>query len=233
MSREDELDEGDEEDEEDQGEDEDDDEDEEDDAEDMLQALQQLLDMGFPEARAKKALTITHGHAQMAMDWLLEHEGDPDIDEPLTDDQLQHIEQDRQHHDGPADQEAVQRLIEMGFSEDDILNALETCGNNFESATAWLLGDREAGGMDDDPGYEESEGRTMLQSLMAEPHLQQALANPRVVAALQHIIEHPETAAEYLDDPEIGRVLQALGMSGAVGQHGSRDPGIDDDVLPE
>jgi uncharacterized UBP type Zn finger protein len=40
-------------------------------------------------------------------------------------------------------QEAVQRLMEMGFSEDDILHALETCANNFEDATAWLLGDRE------------------------------------------------------------------------------------------
>jgi len=37
-------------------------------------------------------------------------------------------------------QAAVQRLMEMGFSEDDIVEALEHCEHNFEAATAWLLG---------------------------------------------------------------------------------------------
>jgi hypothetical protein len=30
--------------------------------------------------------------------------------------------------------------MEMGFSEDDIVEALEHCEHNFEAATAWLLG---------------------------------------------------------------------------------------------
>ena len=48
------------------------------------ESLQQLIDMGFPENRARKALQITRGHAQLGMEWLLEHEGDADIDESLS-----------------------------------------------------------------------------------------------------------------------------------------------------
>jgi len=31
--------------------------------------------------------------------------------------------------------------MDMGFSEDEILIALENCHHNFEAAAAWLLGD--------------------------------------------------------------------------------------------
>ena len=60
---------------------------------DNAEALQQLVDMGFPENRARKALQIHRGHAQLGMDWLLEHEGDADIDEPLSQDHLRHLRQ--------------------------------------------------------------------------------------------------------------------------------------------
>jgi uncharacterized UBP type Zn finger protein len=53
-----------------------------------------------------------------------------------------YIYQQQDEDEGVVDQEAIQRLMEMGFSEDDILNALESCGHDFEEATAWLLGDR-------------------------------------------------------------------------------------------
>jgi len=105
-------------------------------------ALRQLVDMGFPENRARKALQICRGNAQAGMDWLLEHEGDPDIDDPLSAEQLRRLEQDMGRGGDPQDQqEAVERLVEMGFSEDDILVALDTCNHDFEAAAAWLLGD--------------------------------------------------------------------------------------------
>lgn len=43
--------------------------------------LQQLLDMEFPEVRARKGLV--HGHTlEGAINWIAEHEDDPDIDQP-------------------------------------------------------------------------------------------------------------------------------------------------------
>jgi hypothetical protein len=114
-------------------------------------SLQQLMDMGFPANRANKALIITRGNTQLAMDWLLEHERDPDIDEPLTLEQIDriHAGEDDEYGEGEGEdgimmidpQEAAQRLMELGFTEEDIAYALEATGHDFEAAAAWLLGD--------------------------------------------------------------------------------------------
>ena len=51
--------------------------------------LSHLVEMGFPENRAVKALVITDNtSAESAMNWLLEHGDDHDIDEPLTNKQI-------------------------------------------------------------------------------------------------------------------------------------------------
>lgn len=50
--------------------------------------LKQLLEMGFPEVRAKRALLRTkHESVETAMNWLFEHMEDPDIDEPLEEEE--------------------------------------------------------------------------------------------------------------------------------------------------
>ncbi|XP_007943064.1 UBX domain-containing protein 1 [Orycteropus afer afer] len=50
-----------------------------------LTALESLIEMGFPKGRAEKALTLTGNQGiEAAMDWLMEHEDDPDVDEPLA-----------------------------------------------------------------------------------------------------------------------------------------------------
>ncbi|XP_020037439.2 UBX domain-containing protein 1 [Castor canadensis] len=49
-----------------------------------LTALESLIEMGFPSGRAEKALALTGNQGiEAAMDWLMEHEDDPDVDEPL------------------------------------------------------------------------------------------------------------------------------------------------------
>lgn len=39
--------------------------------------IQQLVDMGFPQNRARKALILSRLNLQRAMEWILEHENDP------------------------------------------------------------------------------------------------------------------------------------------------------------
>ncbi|XP_065832606.1 UBX domain-containing protein 1-B-like isoform X2 [Oscarella lobularis] len=51
----------------------------------MSSPVDQLVEMGFPPNRAEKALVKTnHKGVQQAMDWLLEHSEDPDIDTPIS-----------------------------------------------------------------------------------------------------------------------------------------------------
>nr|XP_040031097.1 UBX domain-containing protein 1 isoform X2 [Gasterosteus aculeatus aculeatus] len=50
-----------------------------------LTTLESLLEMGFERNRAEKAVANTGNQGiEQAMDWLMEHENDPDIDEPFV-----------------------------------------------------------------------------------------------------------------------------------------------------
>ncbi|XP_066438294.1 UBX domain-containing protein 1 [Eleutherodactylus coqui] len=50
-------------------------------------ALESLIEMGFSPSRAEKAVAATGNQGiESAMDWLMEHEDDPDIDEPIVPD---------------------------------------------------------------------------------------------------------------------------------------------------
>jgi uncharacterized UBP type Zn finger protein len=45
---------------------------------------QELLDMGFEEVRARKALLSGATELELAMVWLTEHADDADIDSPIS-----------------------------------------------------------------------------------------------------------------------------------------------------
>jgi len=47
--------------------------------------------MGFPEWRCRKALLLTVFDSELALEWILEHSADPDVDAPLSEAQNRHL----------------------------------------------------------------------------------------------------------------------------------------------
>eukprot|EP01117_Protostelium_nocturnum_P010145 TRINITY_DN3619_c0_g2_i3.p1 TRINITY_DN3619_c0_g2~~TRINITY_DN3619_c0_g2_i3.p1 ORF type:complete len:407 (-),score=131.30 TRINITY_DN3619_c0_g2_i3:1027-2247(-) len=223
--------------------------------------LEQLTEMGFPAERSKKALILNQMNIQLAMEWLINHENDSHLDDPLTQQQLRAIVQKNRilsqlrnnvstnpsnssspispavlpsqtnsipinsapmsstlesnipegNQQSPQiaqaqtpDQATIQQLRDMGFPEEEVTQALLATGNNQEAAAAWLLGDRE-------PDF------NALQSILTNPVIQAGLGNPRVLEALRNIMENPNSAMQYLTDPEIGPIL--LQVSNVVHNH--------------
>lgn len=46
--------------------------------------MTQLMDLGFPEARCKKALLLNGNNVEAAIEWIFTNQDSPDVDEPLT-----------------------------------------------------------------------------------------------------------------------------------------------------
>jgi len=163
-------------------------------------SLKQLQEMGFPEGRAKKALLLNRMNASLAMEWLLEHDGDPDLDEPLSQDQMRQLS-GRRNAPFTPDPAAIAKLKDMGFQEEDIAQALRVTNNNSEAACAYLLGE---GGAESEFSLDDT---NVIHDVLMNPTIQAGLANPRVLQALKALIDNPSSAVQYINDPEIGPVL--------------------------
>ncbi|XP_073208226.1 UBX domain-containing protein 1 isoform X1 [Lepidochelys kempii] len=84
-------------------------------------ALESLIEMGFSQNRAEKALALTGNQGiEQAMDWLMEHENDPDVDEPYVPPQG-HVLGTEEPPEGstPEPVEARADRVEEGSAEGD------------------------------------------------------------------------------------------------------------------
>ncbi|KAL2802289.1 hypothetical protein BJX63DRAFT_415456 [Aspergillus granulosus] len=97
--------------------------------------LGQLLGMGFPEVRCEKALYLT-GNSDMeaAMNWLLSHMDDPDVDEPIT--KTQPAENATSHAQDPL---KIAQLNEMGIDDARARRALAATGGDINRAIDWVF----------------------------------------------------------------------------------------------
>jgi ubiquitin carboxyl-terminal hydrolase 5/13 len=96
-------------------------------------AMDNLLQMGFPNNRCEKALYATgNSDANVAMEWLFTHMEDPDIDAPLAVDAGTKLS-------ASADPEKIADLGAMGFGEPQARKALKETGGDMERAVEWLF----------------------------------------------------------------------------------------------
>ena len=101
--------------------------------------VEQLVAMGFSENGAKRATLATgNSDVQVAMEWVMNHMGDADFNDPLpaagaaptsagAADEFQ------------ADPSSVEMLGAMGFSAEHAAIALGMCGGSLERAADWLF----------------------------------------------------------------------------------------------
>ena len=75
--------------------------------------------------------------------------------------------------------QALNSLVDMGFDQADVLEALRITDNNQDSACDWLLGDRRQDNTVDalEDGIEPSS--PLYQSIITNPVVQLGLSNPR------------------------------------------------------
>ena len=97
----------------------------EEEADELLVA--QLVSMGFPESKCKRAaLSTGNKDVEAAMEWLLTH---GDEEEPAA----------AVASDSGANAESIAMLEGMGFGAERAKAALAACGNNMERAVDWLF----------------------------------------------------------------------------------------------
>lgn len=140
---------------------------------------------------------------ELAMEWLLQHSSDPNLNKPLTQNELKKVVQTEKKF--VPNPEAMKQLKDMGFQESEITKALKITNNNQEAACAWLLGDRNII-VEDTSGFS-LEDASLIQTVLSNPTIQLGLSNPRVLLALKALIDNPAAASQFVNDPEVGPVL--------------------------
>lgn len=92
--------------------------------------VSKLMSMGFSSLHCQKAaINTSNAGVEAAMNWLLAHMDDTDIDTPIS-------------QVGPnavVDQSQVDTLISFGFHEDLARKALKASGGDIEKATDWIF----------------------------------------------------------------------------------------------
>ncbi|KAA8526881.1 hypothetical protein F0562_008890 [Nyssa sinensis] len=97
--------------------------------------VSQLMSMGFNYLHCQKAaINTSNAGVEEAMNWLLSHMDDPDIDAPIS--------QEAQSAEvllSFVDQSKVDTLISFGFEEAIARKALKASGGDIEQATDWIF----------------------------------------------------------------------------------------------
>uniref|UniRef100_UPI00398F3862 ubiquitin-associated domain-containing protein 1 n=1 Tax=Pristiophorus japonicus TaxID=55135 RepID=UPI00398F3862 len=194
-------------------------------------ALRQLTEMGFPESRAVKALRLNHMSVTQAMEWLIEHAEDPTIDAPLPgdgraggskapaepvkpeavaevskQDELTDIfKKIRRKREFRPEPRAMIALMEMGFDEKEVMDALRVNNNQQDAACEWLLGDRKPSPEELDNGIDIES--PLFQAILDNPVVQLGLINPKTLLAFEDMLENPLNSTQWMNDPETGPVM--------------------------
>ncbi|XP_032371425.1 ubiquitin-associated domain-containing protein 1 [Etheostoma spectabile] len=103
------------------------------------------------------------------------------------------------------DSRAVIALMEMGFDEKEVVDALRVNNNQQDAACEWLLGDRKPSPEDLDKGIDTNS--PLFQAILENPVVQLGLTNPKTLLAFEDMLENPLNSTQWMNDPETGPVM--------------------------
>ncbi|XP_008334544.1 ubiquitin-associated domain-containing protein 1-like [Cynoglossus semilaevis] len=103
------------------------------------------------------------------------------------------------------DSRTVIALMEMGFDEKEVIDALKVNNNQQDAACEWLLGDRKPSPEDLDKGIDINS--PLFQAILENPVVQLGLTNPKTLLAFEDMLENPLNSAQWMNDPETGPVM--------------------------
>ncbi|KAH0615440.1 hypothetical protein JD844_004665 [Phrynosoma platyrhinos] len=103
------------------------------------------------------------------------------------------------------DPRAVIALMEMGFDEKEVVDALKVNNNQQNAACEWLLGDQKPTPEDLDKGIDPAS--PLFQAILENPVVQLGLTNPKTLLAFEDMLENPLNSTQWMNDPETGPVM--------------------------
>ena len=173
--------------------------------------IKHLTDMGFSEDLATKALLATGLDVNSAMEWALSHNGQTSSSgsssEPMDVTQTASNKTSKRKLKTrlfTPNAGHLATLTDMGFSEEESVQALRLNGNNPVSACEWLLSDRKVEENVDGPLDPESE---LYKALISNPTIHIGLHDRKVLEALEDMVENPWRRNNWAYESAVGNVI--------------------------
>ncbi|CAD1473344.1 unnamed protein product, partial [Heterotrigona itama] len=193
-------------------------------------AIKTIAEMGYSDKKVLKALYLRKSNIIEALEWLTEHQNDPEDDDDdeyfefmSTEKECENLEKEEnipsivdrllkyyrrcRKMDFKPNLKAVQSLLEMGFEEKNIVQALKITENNQISACEWLLGERRHNLQD--LGPELDSDSSIYKAIMNDPHIQLSLTNPNMLLVYLSLLES-SALDERIRDPEIKLMMDDI-----------------------
>ncbi|XP_076793716.1 ubiquitin-associated domain-containing protein 1 isoform X3 [Arvicanthis niloticus] len=126
-------------------------------------------------------------------------------DEETRDELTEIFKKIRRKKEFRADARAVISLMEMGFDEKEVIDALRVNNNQQNAACEWLLGDRKPSPEELDQGIDPNS--PLFQAILDNPVVQLGLTNPKTLLAFEDMLENPLNSTQWMNDPETGPVM--------------------------
>lgn len=159
-----------------------------------------------PAAAAGASAAASTGSSASGSNPLRSLSSQSSTDEGNRQDELTEIfKRIRRKREFRPDSRAVIALMEMGFDEKEVIDALRVNNNQQDAACEWLLGDRKPSPDDLDKGIDTNS--PLFQAILENPVVQLGLTNPKTLLAFEDMLENPLNSTQWMNDPETGPVM--------------------------